>query len=136
MESSVIPSSTINCSAIGCKQVAKQYALVGLIPDLIEGIPFCDKCYEELVSFCDEIIALCNDIRDKFICPFSEDWYEGIISDIQEETKGPVTLNLLTYLGLIFEELISKLDKDFPGLKYVVEASYKVHDDWVKADCF
>ena len=137
-----LSTSAINCAAIGCKQIVNQYALVALIPNLKEGIPFCYKCYEELFTICDVIINLCKDIRDKVLCPFSEDWYEGIISDIQEETKGPVTLShgcvvdLLTSLGWSFETLISKLDKDFAGMEHVVKALYKVHDDWAKADCF
>ena len=42
----------------------------------------------------------------------------------------------LGYIGFRLKYLISKLDKDFDGMKYVVKAIYKVYDTESKADCF
>ena len=132
-------NGSIKCAAIGCKNVKNQYALVDLIPNLKEGIPFCDNCYKELVNVCDDIIAVCKSVTDIVLCPFSEEWYEGIIRDMNKETKEYINqgciVDDLGYIGFRLEYLISKLDKDFDGMKYVVKALSKVYATERDADC-
>ena len=131
---------SIKCAAIGCKHVKIQYALVGLLPNLKEGIPFCDKCYDKVAKDCDAIIEVCKNVTDTVLCPFSEEWYEGIIPRMKKETKRYINqgciVDDLGNIGSRLKYLISKLDKDFDGMKYVVEALSKVYDTESKADCF
>ena len=137
MNSSV--PETLECAAFGCKEISKHHAMVNLIPNLKDGIPFCDRCYEEHSPLCDSIIEICKDIKDMALCPFSDEWYEGIISEMSEEPNSTITNSMMVtecgFLESRLHNLILVLDENFKGMEHLVKAENKAHQDYICADC-
>ena len=130
---------TVTCSSLDCQNISNQFALINIIPNLSEGIAFCKKCYAERSVYFGWITETYNEICEKVVDPFSDEYDECLVRDLYLNTDSDVTpgkmVDLCTFLERAFVQLMEWLDPNYPGMKHIEHARHLSRIAYIQSDC-